>query len=308
MTVQWRAASRKEIQRYYREEFPDRIEDLPAHITPDGPKEFGIAFREPHPVRGDEIPPREFIRRDTWCTTRTNERRYPEFKDVEDLLTFIQYPARNDPLAGSRYALGDPDILDKGDPVPDSVYYSLDHWDRPWLLMIDIDGKDVAKERAADVVDDYDYDDRDDLLRTAGILSAPPAGYPYAFEDIDRALEYGFEVQSIFESDLAAQDVQVMYSGQGAHVYLYDDDPMHRYDEKSREVLNDLLQRNYGVPIDPVVTADRSRFGRLPYSLHSAVCRVVQPVASLEFDPRTDPLPEFLDVARDSESEVGSRA
>jgi len=306
MTVSWRTASSEEIQQYYREEFPKHIATLPGHITPDGPKEFGIAFREAHPVRGDDIPPRDFIRRDSWCTTSEGERRYPEFTDTEELLAFIQYPARNDPLEGSPYALGDPDVVPQGDPVPEGVYYSLDHWDRPWVLMIDIDGKDVAKKRAEQAVDDYDT--REDLLDQAGILSAAPAGYPYAFEDIDRALEYGFEVQSIFERDLAARDVQVVYSGQGAHVYMLDDDPMHRYDEKSREVLNDLLQRNYGVPIDPVVTADRSRFGRLLYSLHAEVCRVVQPVDSPEFDPRTDALPAFLEEERDSDSEVSGRA
>ena len=92
----------------------------------------------------------------------------------------------------------------------------------------------------------------------------------------------------------------VVYSGQGVHVYLLDDDLDHRYDEKSREVLNDLLLERYEIPIDPVVTADRSRLLRVPYSLHADVCRVVQPIESPAFDPRTEARPQVLET----ESEI----
>jgi hypothetical protein len=52
-------------------------------------------------------------------------------------------------------------------------------------------------------------------------------------------------------------------------------------------VLNDLLLETYEIPIDPVVTADRRRVARLPYSLHAEVCSIVQPIESSDFDVRS---------------------
>ncbi len=291
----WRQATREEIHAYYAEEFPTYVNDLPAFITADGPKQYAIAFRESHPVRNDGVPDRDFIRRDTWQTDASGERTTPEFSDFEDVLEFIRHPARNDPLGRSKYALADPDLLEKPSPRPDAVYYALDHWKRPWVLLVDIDAKEIARERATtQVSEDIDDQDDDALLDAAGILDAPPAGYPYAFEDIDRAIEYGFEVRDIFEADFDAEGTMVVYSGQGVHVYLLDTDPAHRYDEQSREVLNDLLLETYDIPIDPVVTADRRRVARLPYSLHADVCSIVQPIESPNFDVRSA-TPEVID-------------
>jgi len=106
--------------------------------------------------------------------------------------------------------------------------------------------------------------------------------------------KYGFEVRDIFEDDFNAQETMVVYSGQGVHVYLLDTDPAHRYDAKSREVLNDLLQDTYEIPIDPVVTADRRRVARLPYSLHADVCSIVLPIESQTFDVQSA-TPEVLE-------------
>lgn len=284
----WREATREEIYAYYAEEFPRHIEDLPEFITATGPKQYAVAFREPHPVRKDEVPDRDFIRRDTWQTDASGTRVSPTFSDFEEVVEFIRHPARNDPLGRSNVALADPAVLENPDPRPAAVYYALDHWERPWILLVDIDAKDIARNRATDVVA-QDVDQRADetLLDAAGILDAEPAGYPYAFEDIDRAIEYGFEVRDIFEADFNAEETLVVYTGQGVHVYLLDTDPAHRYDEQSREVLNDFLLETYEIPIDPVVTADRRRVARLPYSLHSDVCRVVQPIDSQAFDVRS---------------------
>lgn len=286
--MSWRQATQEEIYRYYAEEFPSYVDELPSFITAKGPKQYALAFREPHPVRKDGVPDKDFIRRDTWQTDTTGDRTTAEFHGFDDVVEFIRHPARNDPLGGSKFALADPDLLDKASPQPDAVYYALDHWERPWVLLVDIDAKTIARERATQVVSDEDAArDSEELLETAGILTAEPAGYPYAFEDLDRTIEYGFEVRDIFEDDFDAEETMVMYSGQGVHVYLLDTDPSHRYDAKSREVLNDLLQETYEIPIDPVVTADRRRVARLPYSLHNDVCSVVQPIESPNFDIRS---------------------
>ncbi|WP_226024053.1 DNA primase [Halomicrobium salinisoli] len=284
----WRQATREEIYTYYAEEFPRYVDDLPEFITADGPKQYAVAFRDPHPVRKDDVPDKDFIRRDTWQTDASGERTSPEFSTFEDVVELIRHPARNDPLGRSRFALADPEVLEEPEPRPDAVYYALDHWKRPWALLVDIDAKEIARERAADTVfRDVDEQDDEALLDAAGILDAAPEGYPYAFEDIDRAIEYGFEVRDIFEDDFNAEVTMVVYTGQGVHVYLLDTDPAHRYDEQSREVLNDLLLESYEIPIDPVVTADRRRVARLPYSLHADVCSIVQPIERADFDVRS---------------------
>jgi len=291
----WRHATRDDLYTYYTEEFPDYVDDLPSFITATGPKQYALAFDHPHPVRNDDAPEKDFVRRDTRQTNVSGELQHAEFDGFDDVLNFIQHPARNDPLSGSEFALADPDLLDQPDPRPEAVYYALDNWDRPWVLLVDIDAKTIARKRAEDALP-QNTSDRDDadLLDVTGILDADPAGYPYAFEDVNRAIGYGFEVRDIFEDDFDSEETMVVYSGQGVHVYLLDTDPAHRYDAQSREVLNDLLLKSYEIPIDPVVTADRRRVARLPYSLHADVCRIVQPIESTRFDPRTA-TPEFLD-------------
>ncbi|WP_433633025.1 DNA primase [Halomicrococcus sp. NG-SE-24] len=295
MTEKWREATRAELHTYYTETFPDQLDALPSFITASGPKQYAIAFREAYPIRTQNAPHRTFIRRDTWQTSNSSDRTVQQFDSTEDLIKFIQHPARYDPAQGSDYALADPDVLDRPEPRPDAVYYALDHWERPWVLAVDIDAKDIAAHRASSETTGETDDGETAQLRAAGILDSPPKGYPYAFEDIEQALAYGFAVQEIFEDDFAAEETMVVYSGQGCHVYLLDTDRKHRYDEQSREVINDLLLDEYEIPIDPVVTADRRRVMRLPYSLHADVSRVVQPIDDPGFDFRTEATPDFLD-------------
>lgn len=289
----WREATAEEVKEYYREEFPQRIDDLPEFMKPPNPKQYALAFQEPHPIKRDDTPVRDFIRRHTWKTNPQGDQQYARFEDDDDLLKFVQSPARSDPLREAPAGLVDPDIPGHSEPVPTAVYYAADNWDIHWLLWVDIDGKDVARERARTIVDEDDYKGEDELLQKSGVRTAAPAGYPYSFEDIEQALRYGFEVERFFQNELSGEETRVVYSGQGAHVYLLDDDLQHHYDTKSREVINDLLV-DEGIPIDTVVTADRRRVVRMLYSLHADVSRVVQPVDSPEFDFRTDAVPEFL--------------
>ena len=306
--MSWRQTTRDEVYAFYTEEFPEYVGQLPPFITPTAPKESGISFRERHPIRKAERPDRNFIRRSTWRTNSDGDPVSQNFNNFEELVSFIQSPARHDPFQGSEYALADPDLIQKGDPISDGVYYGLDNWDRSWVLAVDIDAKDIAAARAERNLDDNDFEiqsadaSREDaLLAESEIRDADPTGYPYSFDDIDRAIEYGFETREIFTDTFAAEETMVVYSGQGVHVYLLDSDLGYRYDEKSREVLNDLLLERFEIPIDPVVTADRSRLLRVPYSLHADVCRVVQPIESTAFNPRTDARPQFLATKSESE-------
>lgn len=286
----WRQATHEEIRTYYQEEFTQHLAERPQHITAAGPRQFALAFREPYPTRTDGRPPRDFIRRNT----RTNDGQNKHFDHMGDVLDFIRNPVRNDPLGD----LAGPDTVDQRPPVPDAVYYALDHWTRSWLIMVDIDAKDIARDRARQLLEAEAVDPNDrtneELLATAGIFDGQPADYPYEFTDIQTAIEQGFEVVDVFETRFNAEETQVVYTGQGVHVYLYDDDPAHAWDAASREVLNTILTEQCGIAVDEQVTADRRRVARLPGSLHADVSRIVIPIDSPRFDPRTDALPKFL--------------
>lgn len=298
MPPPWRTATREDLHTYYIETFPEYVDALPSFVTIDGPKQYAIAFREPYPIGKQNAPERSFIRRNTWQTNGSSNRTDQQFDSQDHLVEFIQYPARYDPARGSDYALADPDLLERPEPRPNAVYYALDHWERPWVLAVDIDAKDIAAQRASreTTASETDDDVETEQLQSADIIDNAPEGYPYAFADIEHALEYGFIVQEIFEEDFAATETLVVYSGQGCHVYLLDTDRQHRYDEQSREVINDVLLEEYEIPIDPVVTADRRRVMRLPYSLHAEVSRIVQPIESPDFDFRTEAAPSFLET------------
>ena len=155
-------------------------------------------------------------------------------------------------------------------------------------------GEDVALEYAKNAVDGDDDTTDDDLKRQAGVFDAPPEGFPYRFEDLDQSLEYGFEVKDYFEDSLDTDATQVVYSGQGCHVYMYDPDPEYRYSEVPRQLIATILEEKKDIPIDTPVTTDESRVIRLPYSLHAGVSRVVTPIDSPDFDYRTDAVPAFL--------------
>jgi len=286
----WRSSTREEIRHYYRDEFSAYQGDLPPFIGPGQPKEYALAFDDPYPtVDAGERP---FIRRATRPGSEPRNPGEPVFDSFDDVLEFIRHPADNDPIDGSG-ALADPVLVEQDRPVPKAVYYAADMWHRNWLLWVDIDAKDVAHERAV-----QDAPDADDPVTAAGIRNQePPYGYSYAFEDIQQALEYGFEVEEFFSDSLESEDTMVVYSGQGCHVYLLDDDLDHQYDEDSRKVINDVLTTDYEIPIDTVVTADQSRVARMPYSLHTGVSRIVTPIDSPQFDFQTEPVPHFISEA-----------
>jgi hypothetical protein len=293
--MRWGEATRGEIFDYYNSEFPEYIHALPDHITPDGPVEYAIAFREQYPVSADDPPGKSFIRRGTRIK-QENAEDISVFDDWNDLCRFIQDPAGNEPLDRTNgKALADPDlVVEHARPVPAAVYYGTVNWDRSWPTVVDIDAKDIALERTRSNVQQDDGESKRDYLARAGVTESPPEEYPYAFEDIDRSLEYAFDVAGVFERTLNAEETLVVYSGQGAHVYLLDDDRSHHYDAESHQVIVDFLEHEYGFPIDPVVTADRSRVIRLPYSLHSDVSRIVTPIESPDFDYLQAAQPGFI--------------
>jgi len=239
-------------------------------------------------VKGD-IPPKNFIRRETFGEHDSLD----QWTGKNSILDFIQNPPANDPFGG-KHQLASSEVVDQP-ALPEAVYFAADFVDRNWALIVDIDAKDVALEWATDVLDSDTASLTDDeIKKEAGVIDADPAGYPYRFEDIEKAIDYGFEVQDYFQNSLDTTDTQVVYSGQGAHVYLYDPDKMYRYSERIRRYITHDLTERLNIPIDEPVTTDESRVIRLPYSLHAGVSRVVTPIVDADFDFREDAKPQFL--------------
>jgi len=292
--MDWKESSTDEIAHYYHNEFEQRFSQIPNFIRESQPKEIGIAFPEAYPVKSEGIPPKEFVRRDTFG--RRDQLNSWEGKN--SILEFVQSPASNDPIGGD-HQLASPEVVSEP-AIPEAVYYATDFHDRNWLLTVDIDAKDVALQWAESVVDqDTSKLTSEQIKSEAGVIEAEPAGYPYRFEDIGQTLNYGFEVQEYFRDHLGTNDTQVVYSGQGCHIYLYDPDKMYRYSETNRNLIAKTLINRLNIPIDKPVTTDESRVIRLPYSLHTGVSRVVTPIYDADFDYRNKAKPDSLKPAQE---------
>lgn len=305
--VKWRQSSRDEIQEYYSKEFPTRVGDLPSWVTPNGPRQYALAFRDKYPAqygKGNEVPPKNFIRRGT----RDEETDSKNIADWDALLSFFQEPASKDPL--SVQTNGAKGLIKPGDervsqpePVPEAVYYSLDHWEQFWVLAFDIDAKDVAKQSVAEGEQSYSDVPKEQVVN-AGIVSEPPVPhtlppqsvsgdeseesrtqeYEYRFEDIEKTLQYAFELKTWLTENVGFDDVRVFYSGQGTHIYAFDDNPYYQFTHQSRRFLTTYIRERLRIPIDQAVTWDRQRVMRLPGSLHTSVNRVVTEIHSPDFD------------------------
>ncbi|MDT3437797.1 hypothetical protein [Haloarcula sp. 1CSR25-25] len=289
----WKTTTASQLKQYYQNEFPEYIPEIPAFIRESKSKQIGIAFPEAHPVEGERIPAKDFVRRPLFDSDepyRNNS--IDQWRGENSIVEFVQSPGSNDPIEG-KHALASPELIDQPS-IPEAVYYAVDFYDRNWALVVDIDAKDVALEWAKQQLSTAQNKTNEEIKRKAGVFEAAPEGYPYRFDDIDRAVEYGFEVKEFFRDNLASTATQAVYSGQGCHVYLHDEDPMYRYGEQNRELITHHLIHELGIPIDKPVTTDPSRVMRLPYSLHADVSRVVTPISSPDFDYREEAKPQFL--------------
>lgn len=85
--------------------------------------------------------------------------------------------------------------------------------------------------------------------------------------------------------------VQIIYSGRGCHIHVFDNDS-YSLSIKDREELNKKFSH---YPIDPWVSKGNIRLIRLPYSLNATVSRIVIPIDK-SFNPLKNrkSLPTFL--------------
>lgn len=295
----WRESTREEIQHFYREEFPEYIEQLPEHITADGPYQYAVALDEKYPLNGSSLDT-DFLRRNTkqerdegWGpATFTGMDGMPS---MDAVLDFIRHPASSDPHHNYKKgaALVDPGDEGLSEPAARAVYYRLMNHDHGWILLFDIDAKDIAAHRYKH---EFDKDaSRDTILEESGVYDEAPVGFPYAFEDIELALAYAFDLRDWVEIALDMHEILPVYSGQGAHLYVLDEG-VKRYSRQTREGLKNMVREgvDLGIPIDPVVTQTPDRLARLPYSLHTDVSRICTPITSPDFNFREKAVPGFL--------------
>jgi len=164
----WRPSTRDEIWKYYSEEFPKYIDQLPDWITPNGPTEYAIAFRKPYTTIRNSIDGDGTRKIDSEFVRRSTRGRSGQIfmESWDELIDFFKDPAGNDPLreATQQVGLADPNSPGTTEkrPVPKAVYYALDHHERHWILAFDIDAKDIAKHSI------YDGDDLTDIEHKVG--------------------------------------------------------------------------------------------------------------------------------------------
>jgi DNA primase catalytic subunit len=94
-------------------------------------------------------------------------------------------------------------------------------------------------------------------------------------------------------------DLEIVYSGRGFHIHVFDDNAM-KWDYRRRSKFANQI-RNQGFMIDTWVTSGSMRLIRLPYSLHGMVSRIVMPLNISElknFDPLKDNrcIPKFVEL------------
>ncbi len=92
-------------------------------------------------------------------------------------------------------------------------------------------------------------------------------------------------------------NMQIVYSGRGYHIHVFDK-PVYQWSPEKRKKFAEEIKKK-GFPIDEWVTSGNMRLIRLPHSLHGMVSRIVTPlgIRDLEsFDPIMDErcMPRFL--------------
>lgn len=110
-----------------------------------------------------------------------------------------------------------------------------------------------------------------------------------------KTVDYASDLVDRLKKDFGFSNIQLVYSGRGMHVHVFDEEAF----GLSREERQEINQQLKPIPIDPWVSRGNIRLIRLPYSLNGLVSRIVTPVGLKEaekFDPVTSErtVPRFL--------------
>lgn len=242
--VIWAPSTVKEIQDFYDSKFLKRMLQNPVYLFPENISEFGLYLLFPVNTNDGQ---KEFIRRSNIGLNTPAK-----------LRNICQDLPKHDPQKR---------ILNHSPPK--GLYFKLnDIKEHGWLLAFDIDAKHIAQEGRCPCHSNAKRE----------ILSIPPFEYPYCFNCLYLTIQYAYQILNILMKWGFPRDkITIYYSGQGCHVHVHD--PIcWNFGISPRKHIQQLLIRNYDIPLDPVVTCDTSRVLRYPGSLNANVNLPVQKI------------------------------
>lgn len=171
------------------------------------------------------------------------------------------------------------------DFLPEAVYYDRNVYDDK--------GNKAGQELA------FDLDPENITCPIHGNLADKMKrgqGLGFCKIELEKVKEQAIQLYEHLEGQFS--EIQVVYSGRGFHLHIFDS-KAYLFDERKRiEIARSV--KNSGFAIDEWVTSGEMRLIRLPYSLNGLVSRIVVPLAKAElkeFDPVRDKrcIPYFLD-------------
>lgn len=158
--------------------------------------------------------------------------------------------------------------------VPEDVYYDRSRYKKPERVLRTLKFKEfVAQEFMFDI-------DVDNIQ-----------GKKLGGEKISNTLikeAYKYAVKMAMELKREFKKVEIVYSGRGFHVYVFDKKARYmNFEERAR-----FVRKFLKYPIDPWVSKGHIRLARLPYSLNGLVSRICKPIYNKFLIKET--LPRFL--------------
>lgn len=167
---------------------------------------------------------------------------------------------------------------------PESLYYDRNFYDE--------NGKIIGQEVA------FDLDPENMTCPVHGTLTDKMKRHQgLSFCKIELNMVKKETVKLYEELEKQFSRLQIVYSGRGFHIHLFDEDTQGWSYRKKKELARGLKKE--GFLIDEWVTTGGMRLIRMPYSLHGMVSRIALPLSIedvLRFDPVSDRrcIPTFL--------------
>jgi DNA primase catalytic subunit len=172
------------------------------------------------------------------------------------------------------------------DFLPEGVYYDRNIYDEAGVVA----GQEIA----------FDLDPENFTCSVHGTLMEKMNRHQgLSFCKIELRMVKKETVRLYEELERQFSSLQIVYSGRGFHIHLFDVDTFVWSYQKKKRFARELKKK--GFVIDEWVTTGGMRLIRLPYSLHGMVSRIVMPLEVdevLSFDPVNDRrcIPRFLHV------------
>ncbi|MDH5806961.1 MAG: DNA primase small subunit domain-containing protein [Candidatus Methanomethylicaceae archaeon] len=123
--------------------------------------------------------------------------------------------------------------------------------------------------------------------------------FKFCYICFNSAIEHTIKLYE-YLNEIGFKKLEVVYSGRGFHVYVYDNKGYEMNEEERKKLANEVLSQ--GIAIDEWVTEGEARLARVPYSLNGLVSRICKPIEiknirELDFWRSKEFIPEFLFIS-----------